>query len=121
MSCGCASSYFQPYNCNPTIYTSKPCVPNIRGVTGPTGSAGITSFTLTNLTAFVDPVFGTASGQLENRAKPFDTVSNAINAIASLNPPASNYLIEMMPGTYTDTPNFGLVSRHSMSMLTAPT
>lgn len=88
-------------------------VTGLTGMTGMTGMTGITGVTgpsvLTNMTLFVDPVFGDdTTGQVEQRALPFQTLTAALAKALLVPLVPTTWAVQMMPGTYpnTDQPDF---------------
>jgi hypothetical protein len=76
-------------------------LPGFPGLPGTSGSSSI----LTNLTVYVDPVFGTVNGKLEDRNAPFNNLTNALNAVRN-SPGVVSYHVVLFPGSYTDVPNY---------------
>jgi len=76
------------------------------GSGGGTGATGVTGpFFLTNLTVYVDgnPLIGNdATGQVQVRALPFLTISRALAAASAAVTSASEYHVQIMPGTYDE-------------------
>ena len=77
-------------------------LPDFPGITG--------NFSvITNLTVYVDPVFGTINRKLEDRNVPFNNLRNTLNAVRN-SPVMVSYHVVLSPGNYSDMASYSGLS-----------